>query len=148
MAGPALVIVAGLITFFLAVYDRDGVVHDDYYKQGKVINQMIERDQKAKSLNISAQGSIDGDIVRLHVSALSSLPPELILRLVYPTQDKYDHTITLKALGNDGVYIGDWPKQLRPAKHWTLQLEDPQGEWRVFRTTELPRPSFEIFSGQ
>jgi hypothetical protein len=34
MAGPVIVIVAGVITAWLAVISNDGLVSDDYYKQG------------------------------------------------------------------------------------------------------------------
>ena len=39
MAGPGLVIVAGVITVWLAVVSNDGLVTDDYYKQGLAVNQ-------------------------------------------------------------------------------------------------------------
>ena len=43
MAGPATVVVAGLITAWLAFHGEDGLVVDDYYKQGLAINQTLGR---------------------------------------------------------------------------------------------------------
>ena len=44
MAGPVTVIIAGGFTAWLAVTSSDGLVADDYYKQGLAINQTLERD--------------------------------------------------------------------------------------------------------
>jgi len=38
MAGPAAVIVAGFFTMALAFRTEDGLVAEDYYKQGLAIN--------------------------------------------------------------------------------------------------------------
>ena len=43
IAGPATVVVAGFITLWMAVVSDDGLVTDDYYKQGLAINQTLAR---------------------------------------------------------------------------------------------------------
>ena len=48
MTGPAIVVVAGFTTAFLAVKSNDGLVEDDYYKQGLEINQTLDRDHMRK----------------------------------------------------------------------------------------------------
>ena len=50
MAGPAIVIVAGFATAWLAIISNDGLVTDDYYKQGLAINQRLQRDHHASDL--------------------------------------------------------------------------------------------------
>ena len=52
MAGPALVVVAGLTTAWIAVTHEDGLVADDYYKRGLAINQELRRDSAAVSLDV------------------------------------------------------------------------------------------------
>ena len=59
MAGPAVVIVAGVITLWLAVRSSDGLVTDDYYKQGLAVNQVLERDHRAAALGLRA------DLIRI-----------------------------------------------------------------------------------
>ena len=44
MSGPAIVVVAGIGTAIIAFRTSDGLVADDYYKQGLVINQTLKRD--------------------------------------------------------------------------------------------------------
>lgn len=42
IAGPAIVVVAGFVTLYLAVRTPDPVVADDYYRQGIEINKTLE----------------------------------------------------------------------------------------------------------
>ena len=47
MAGPFTVVVAGMITLWLALESSDGMVADDYYKRGLAINQTLSRERLA-----------------------------------------------------------------------------------------------------
>ncbi|MDH5205438.1 MAG: FixH family protein [Hylemonella sp.] len=42
IAGPAIVIVAGFVTLYLAMSAPDPLVSDDYYRQGIEINKTLE----------------------------------------------------------------------------------------------------------
>jgi hypothetical protein len=48
IAGPAVVVVAGFVTLFIALNWPDPVVAEDYYRQGIEINKTLEA--KASSL--------------------------------------------------------------------------------------------------
>jgi len=54
MAGPAIVVVASLFTAWLAWSTDDGVVADDYYKRGLVINRELERSARGEALRLGA----------------------------------------------------------------------------------------------
>ena len=41
VAGPAIVVVASLVTFYLAVTRPDQIVTEDYYRKGTEINQTL-----------------------------------------------------------------------------------------------------------
>ena len=41
IAGPAIVVVASLVTVYLAVSGKDPVVDEDYYRKGLEINQTL-----------------------------------------------------------------------------------------------------------
>lgn len=47
IAGPAIVIVAGFVTLWLAVSRPDPVVAEDYYRQGIEINKTLESPEKS-----------------------------------------------------------------------------------------------------
>ncbi|HAY26471.1 MAG TPA: hypothetical protein DIT03_10490, partial [Candidatus Accumulibacter sp.] len=60
MLGPLVVVIAGLVTAYLAVVSNDGLVVDDYYKEGLGINQRTARDQRAADLGIAAEVLLGG----------------------------------------------------------------------------------------
>ncbi len=61
IALPATAVVAGISTLVIATYEPDGVVVDDYYKQGLAINQDLDRDHKAAQLALHARVQIHSD---------------------------------------------------------------------------------------
>ena len=81
MAGPAIVVVAGIATTVLAVSSSDGLVADDYYKQGLAINRVIERDARARALGIAAQVTFNEERDGVRVMLASNAPPPASLRL-------------------------------------------------------------------
>jgi hypothetical protein len=51
---PFSAVIMGVVMIWLAVDTDDGLVADDYYKQGLAINDVITLDKKASELNLSA----------------------------------------------------------------------------------------------
>ena len=129
MAGPAIVVVAGIVTTVLAVTSSDGMVADDYYKQGLTINRVIERDARAKALGIAAQVTFneERDGVRVMLASNAPLPASLKLKIIAARRDA-DQAIGLRHAGA-ALYEG----RLTPPRgtHWRLALEDAEGTWRV-----------------
>ncbi|MEN9436794.1 MAG: hypothetical protein RIR09_1449 [Pseudomonadota bacterium] len=41
IAGPAVVVVASFVTFYLAVFGKDPVLDEDYYRKGMEINKTL-----------------------------------------------------------------------------------------------------------
>ena len=67
MSGPAAVIVAGVITTWIAFATSDGLVADDYYKRGLAVNAVLKREQTATQRGIQAQVKRAGFDVRLRL---------------------------------------------------------------------------------
>lgn len=130
MAGPAIVVVAGIITLRLAIVSDDGMVSDDYYKQGKEINMELRRDEAATRMGLTAQVLIAPDMRSVSVMTTSRqpLPDTLQLRLMHPASADLDQVVTLSASA-PGQYRG----ALKPhgANHWYLRLEDAGNQWRI-----------------
>ncbi len=55
MAGPAVVVVAGIVTAWIAATTSDGLVADDYYKQGLAVNQVLARNDVAAAMQLEAR---------------------------------------------------------------------------------------------
>ena len=130
MAPVAAVVVAGIATTAIAVTTFDGVVADDYYKQGLGINRTLEREARAQALGIEARFVLneERDAVRVTVAAKAALPETLTLRLTHPTLRGEDQAVTLRSIG-PSMYEA----RLRKLRHatWNVSLEEEAGGWRV-----------------
>ena len=129
MAGPATVIVAGVYTTVLAFSSADGLVADDYYKQGLAINRTLEREDRARALGLSAgvAYSAESSQVRVILRGGDAGPGPLLLRLDHPTRAGLDVKVDLTALPG-GVYEG---RASLPAGvgRWNASLETAR--WRM-----------------
>lgn len=132
MAGPGIVVIAGIVTLWLAVRSNDGLVTDDYYKQGLAINQMTARDQAAARLGFQVELMIgeNGREIRamLQSQSVAALPETVIVRLMHPTRSGIDQAIPLRRQGG-GVYVGLAERPL--SGRWQVSLEDEKREWRL-----------------
>jgi len=128
MSGPATVIVAGVYTSVLAFSGTDGLVADDYYKQGLAMNKTIGREQRARQLDLAASVNYTAASGQVRVVLTGAQhPPALLLRLTHPTRVGMDQRIELKHLEN-GVYEA---RVTLPTgvNRWNAVLETAQ--WRL-----------------
>lgn len=126
---PASAVVAGLITLWLAIQSDDGVVVDDYYKQGLAINRTLARDDTAARLQLMADMRLaEGNVTLTLSGQLTSYPEQISLRIAHPTRAGMDQTALLSHISN-GRYTGR--AQLPAAGRWALVLEDPGKIWRL-----------------
>ncbi|WP_319243795.1 FixH family protein [uncultured Propionivibrio sp.] len=131
MAGPAIVVVAGFITLVLALRSNDGLVSDDYYKQGLGINQTTARDQAAARLGLQAQVMLGGHELRVMLranDAATALPETLSLRLMHPTRSGEDQVLSLRRQAGD-LYSGRLERPL--SGRWRVSIEDDGRMWRL-----------------
>lgn len=130
MAGPAIVIVAGFVTAWLAIVSNDGLVADDYYKQGLALNQRLQRDHYASDLGLRADFMRSGQQVRLMVTAErdAALPEALTLKLSHPTRAGQDQMVKMVSEGQ-GFYGGKLSANI--SGRWYVSIEDPAGKWRL-----------------
>jgi hypothetical protein len=133
MAGPAVVIVAGFATLYLAVTTGDGLVVDDYYKQGLAINATLAREERARALGLSAalEFSSQHDGVQLRLVGAAIRPARLQLRFVHRTRGGQDQVLILLAVPDQGYFA-----RMRPLQQgaWQVVVEDDVGGWRLAGT--------------
>jgi hypothetical protein len=127
MAGPAIVIVASIVTTWIAVKNEDALVADDYYKQGLAINQVIRRETAAAALDMRARVLFAENRVRVFLTG-RGVPQELVLRLVHRTRAGLDRETRLRSAAN-GWYEGRLPATA--SGRWNLFLEDGDRNWRL-----------------
>lgn len=128
MSGPAAVLVGGAITTWIAVASSDGLVAEDYYKQGLAINKRLEREDAARALGISAEMTVESGILKVKI--VGQAPEALFAHLAHATRSGYDQRLRLAPVGA-GVYEAELPPL--PAGHWRVAIEDPRATWRIVK---------------
>lgn len=128
---PLIVVIACFVTMYLAFTTDDGVVSDDYYKEGLAINQDLRRDDKAQEYGLNGQLTLTGDIAELRLqgnakAALAGQPIQLFLQnMGVPAQDQ---RLTLVPTGEANVWRTTL-KETPPKGLWLVRVETP--EWRL-----------------
>lgn len=134
MAGPALVVIAGFFTFYLAVKTDDTLVSDDYYKEGKNIIKQMNRDKEASDRQLHAKIVFNDNIssVRVIINGKIEQQGKITLNLRHPTIEKRDTAVELKPLGKD-IFQATLanPISIDQAKYWYITLEDEGKKWRL-----------------
>jgi hypothetical protein len=130
------VVVASMVTIYIAVSTQDSLVDSDYTKAGKTINLRLEKDHQAERLGIniqlSAQASPDGySLITARYKAADSAagqPKFLRLNLSHPTLANQDVSVAL-ILREPGGYRAQVSALM--SAHWHYTVEDPDAQWRV-----------------
>jgi hypothetical protein len=138
MVAPLAAVLMGVVMMVLATRSDDGLVSDDYYKQGLAINQILDRERRAAALRVSGmlEFSADRGQVHLRLDQDGDPPPALSLTLVHPTRAGLDQSVTLIRTA-PGIFSGELRAPI--AGRWLLALEDDHRRWRVsgaWRTEE------------
>ncbi len=133
MSGPATVVVAGVFTAWIAYTTSDGLVTEDYYKQGLGVNRVLAREADAARRGIVAHVALGEDRHRIVVQLSGAAPAELRVRFSHATRPGHDLSLRLAPTG-EGRYEAAVPKAFPPG-HWQVQIEDSNAgsapQWRL-----------------
>ncbi|MCX9157040.1 FixH family protein [Niveibacterium sp. 24ML] len=145
MGLPGSVVVAGFITLYLAAHNTDGLVVDDYYKEGLSINRTLGRQQAARDAGLQGELVIEGGGARVSLSAKPgvALPAVLSMRIAHPTVAGQDQVIRLERHGNE--YRG----VMHPLANgrWAFVVEDEPRTWRLSGSTGQTGAAIELTAG-
>ena len=137
IALPLTAVIASFITLGLAINSDDGVVEDDYYRQGKEINRVLARDQAAAARGL--QGRVDLDdakhqlLIRLTARAPGAIPDNVEVKFLHATRSGIDRILIL-ARQSDGLYQAPLPELAQG--HWNVQLAAQ--DWRLVGSLFVP----------
>ena len=135
---PAATAVAGVVTIALAAASFDGVVADDYYREGLAINRTLARDAQARSLGLAAavQFNPEGTRVRVLIEPRPQSGAGLSLRVIHPSRGGADQAVKLVEAA-PGVFEGALARAPDPGR-WRLMVEDGARRWRLAGVARLP----------
>lgn len=105
MAPLVLVFIMGFTMLYLSIVSSDGVVADNFYKDGLAIHTRMKQDAAAGKLALEGTLSLSGQQVSLILKGnLDTAPDALTLQFIYPTKSSEDIVITL--IRADNGFVG------------------------------------------
>jgi hypothetical protein len=126
---PAVAVIGGINMFIQAVRTDDGLVSDDYYKEGQEINSQLHRDTKATALGLGAQLILGADGKSVRIQLNKEIKDDLVLKLMHPTRAGQDQTVLLTRQA-PLFYAGKLNSALNQPR-WQVELADTKHQWRL-----------------
>ena len=139
IALPATAVIGGIITVIIAMYEPDGLVVGDYYKQGLAINEQLARDRNAHFLGLTATGTLDQAAASIRLKLDGKQPiaeSTLTLTLLHPTRARQDVQLNLVYDKKQQLFVAN--SQPLSAGNWHLLLEPAQRQWRLTGRLRIP----------
>jgi hypothetical protein len=137
IAFPLTSVIVGFVSLALAIRSDDGMVEDDYYKQGMTINRMLDRDKAAAAGDLTGTVELDAArhelLVRLTARQAKALPDNIELKLMHATRAGFDRSLVLPRHA-DGTYRAPLPEFV--PGHWAVQLTAQ--DWRLTGSLFMP----------
>ena len=138
MLGPAIVVIAGVFTGYLAYTRQDAMVVDDYYKRGKAINQDLRRDRVASAQRLSMVLGYDAQAHAVKGELASFGRPVTApfrIQLAHSTQPEKDITLAAypDAQGRFSV-----PLPALEQARWQVNVEGGKRDWRLAAEWRFP----------
>ena len=134
---PFTAVVGSFVSLALAVHSDDGLVEDDYYRQGMAINRMLDRDKAAAAEGLTGTVELDAAQhelrVRLTARQAMALPDNIQLKMRHATRASFDRSLILPRQA-DGSYRAPLPEFV--PGHWDVQLTAQ--DWRLTGSLFMP----------
>lgn len=137
VGGPVIVVIAGIITFYIAWQGSDKIISKDYYKQGLNIDKDIQRDAKAVKNKMRAMLELDSATgkISLQLESAAILPSAVTLNISASSSSAvYEllHKVTLSQM-KPGIYEGTLKIASNSANFnlalWHIKIE--AADWRL-----------------
>lgn len=137
IAIPLSSLIVGSQIFRLATDGTNSLVVDDYYKEGKTINERLDKIEKAQALGIKTRLLVEeGNIALEFIDGSPSSGEALKLDFFHVTLEEKDFQVFLTRDAS-GVYRNS---ERFPIKgKWRLRLTPIDESWKVQKNVNLPQ---------
>jgi hypothetical protein len=131
MVAPLASVIVGSYAAYLAFSRPDALVVDDYYRQGRAINQDLRRDHAAAALGLisrlrydPAGGQMTGQLQGFN----GPVTGKVRLSLVHATLPEKDIILEVQP-DQQGQFTASLP--LLEKSRWEVQIENGKRDWRL-----------------
>ncbi|MCG9722822.1 FixH family protein [Shewanella sp. Isolate7] len=131
---PLCAVFASVNLMFLAVENKDSLVSEDYYKDGKAINMDLRKIKHAKQFGLQFELHLAKDEITLTQHGGEPYAAALNVEFYHPTLQEKDFGQVATADGNMVYHI----KLNTPIQgSWEVRLEGYDRSWRIQKRLEL-----------
>lgn len=130
---PLAAVLAGFYTLYLAIDSYDGLVVDEYYKEGLAINKRLEKEDKARQYGLEAELQFNNQNkqLRLYLHSKDNFPaPEFVqVSLSHATRKGYDQILLLRPI-DSYIYQTEFNDLIKG--RWNIIIE--ADDWRLINS--------------
>ncbi|RTR38729.1 cytochrome C oxidase Cbb3 [Shewanella canadensis] len=131
---PLCAVLASFNLLYLAIDNKDSLVSEDYYKDGKAINMDLKKIKQAKQLGMQFELLVDDNEVTITQHGGESYLAALSVEFFHPTIEKRDFGQIVTADG-DKAYRIELATPIAGA--WEVRLEGFDRTWRIQKRLEI-----------
>lgn len=144
---PLSSVIVGMVMLWLSIVSFDGMVADDYYKQGLQINRVLDRERAALAAQLSGTFTLHETQSRLSLASADSayrLPARVQVQLSYATSAGQDQTFTMVRADEQAADEYRGPALTLPQGRWYVyvssvdELAGTQPPWRLNGVLSTP----------
>ncbi len=132
---PVFSILKAVHTVYIMNQQSPDLVVDDYYAEGKAINQNLSRYREAAARNLHATILLAGNKAVLTFDANGILDKNLTLDFVHNTIAAKDFKVIAQRSG-EAMYVAELP--VTPTGKWSLVVHDQAEQWKLRASLSLP----------
>ncbi|WP_076411568.1 FixH family protein [Shewanella sp. UCD-KL12] len=131
---PLCAVVASMNLVYLAVVNKDSLVSEDYYKDGKRINMDLKKIKYAKQLGLQFEMLVDHNTLAITQHGGEAYTAALNVEFFHPTIQARDFTKMVPA-GGDQVYRIELEEPITGS--WEVRLDGFDRKWRIQKRLEI-----------
>ncbi|MCL1060757.1 FixH family protein [Shewanella benthica] len=131
---PLCAVVASVNLLYLAVVNKDSLVSEDYYKDGKRINRDLRKIKYAKQLGLQFEMIVDDNTLAITQHGGEPYLAAMNIEFFHPTIEARDFTQVVTADGNQ-VYRIALDKPITGS--WEVRLDGYDRKWRIQKRLEI-----------
>ncbi len=131
---PLCAVIASVNLLYLAIANKDSLVSEDYYKDGKRINMDLKKIKYAKQLGLQFEMLVDENTLAITQHGGDAYAAALNVEFFHPTIKDRDFTKLVTA-GGDQVYRIELDAPITGS--WEVRLDGFDRKWRIQKRLEI-----------